>query len=323
MLSDFIEAGREFQKTQGRRYWKREYRVVFPDLGLEYNNIDNKEGLNMSFDVQKDLTEETNKGKVKLWNLAPENRAKVEKKDTKVELYAGYRDYDGPVMVFKGTVIEAVTENAENDMTTELTLSDGQVEVRDSVFSLSFPPGTNGKVIVKAIAAQMGLTIVWGKDVSFKDYSDGYSFSGYGKDALGEVCSGSSNEWSIQNGILQIIKNGDVLTNRGIVFESDSGLLGSPKRIVKSRPKSDTENKKRTQKKKDKKEKPEKQAGWKIKTLLTPVILPGDAVEVRSSLINGWFRVEGAHHTGTLDGDWTTELDLIEGVVDNASGTDE
>ena len=303
------------QKEKQKYYWHREYRLVFPDINLEYNNLDNKEGLHITFDVQKDLTVETNKVKFTIWNLTDESRQKIEKQDLKVDLYAGYRDNEGTIRIFSGSVIRTITTNEGKDVKTVIEASDGQIAVRDSVFALSYAPGTGGLIVVKAIAQNMGLPLVLGDGVKFGAYDNGYSFVGKGADALTEVCGGNGCTWSIQNGNLQIILAGGVVANKGLVFNAGSGLIGSPARIVKSNhnPDKDTPKKKRRQK--EHKERPDKKAGWKIETLLAPTVSPGDAIKVESRVINGWFRVETIKHTGdSINGEYRSQMDLIEGL---------
>ena len=300
-------------------YWKRQYRIRFPDLGISFDNIDEeKNALTISFDIDKDVTQESNKAKLKIMNLADEDIRKIEKADTKVEIYAGYKDNGGTVHMFSGTVISAKTKDDGKDVTTELTLSDGQVALRDTVVSLSFAPGTSAKTIIETLANEMGLPVVYGKDVDFLGYADGYSCVGAAKSAMTEVCRANRLTWSIQNGIITIILDGGITENRGFVFSPSSGLIGSPERIVKSRPKEDKTTEKRKRKQKTKKEKPDKKAGWKINVLLSPTVNAGDAVKVESRLISGWFRVETVKHTGNLiGGEWATELELIEGLNNN------
>ena len=72
--------------------WNRQYRVKFPDLNLEFANT-----LRITFDITKDLSKETNKGKLVIYNLSDDTRKKIEVPDTKVEIYAGYKDNGGPV----------------------------------------------------------------------------------------------------------------------------------------------------------------------------------------------------------------------------------
>ena len=61
------------------------------------------------------------------------------------------------------------------------------------------------------------------------------------------------------------------------------------------------------------KEKPTKRSGWKIRTLLSPTVMPGEKVKVESRVITGWFRVERIQHSGDYMGDsWVSEMELVE-----------
>ena len=301
------------------RYWKRRFKIKFPDLNLVYTNEDaEKDAVTMYFDVNKDVTQETNKSKLTIINLANETIRRIEKADTKVEIYAGYEEALGAAHLFSGTVIEAVSKDNGKEVELELTLSDGQVAIRDTECSLSFPPGTNGETVVKVLSAEMGLPIVYGEGAHFQSYPDGYSCIGKAKNAMTEVCEGNRLTWSIQNGVIVIILDGGITQNRGIVFSPSTGLIGSPERIVQSRPKEDKSTSKRKRVQKAKKEKPEKKAGWKVKVLLSPSVNAGDAVKIESRMISGWFRVESVKHSGSsVDGDWITELELVEGLNNN------
>jgi hypothetical protein len=303
------------EQEETKYYWAREYRLLFPTINLEYNNLENKEGLAVEFDVSKDLTQETNKAKFTIRNLTEESRAKIEKQDLRVDFYAGYRDNDGPKRIFTGSIIRATTTDEGNHIKTVIEASDGQIAVRDAVFSLSYAPGTSGLIVVKAIAANMGLPLVLGDGVKFAAYTNGYSFVGHGGDALTEVCGGNGLDWSIQNGNIQIILNGGSLASRGLVFSPSSGLIGSPARIVKSSSFEDRDSPKKERRTKEKTQKPSKKAGWKIETLLAPTVSPGDAIKVESREIKGWFRVETLKHTGSsISGQFRTQMDIIEGL---------
>lgn len=309
------------EQQEQKYYWAREYRLLFPTINLEYNNLENKEGLKCDFEVVKDLTQETNKCKFTIYNLTDESRAKIEKDDLRVDFFAGYRDNDGPKRIFTGTIIRTITTDEGRDVKTVIEASDGQKAVRDAVFSLSYRPGTSGLIVVKAIAANMNLPLVFGEGVQFAAYTNGYSFVGHGGDALTEVCGGNGLDWSIQNGHIQIIKNGGSLAKRGIVFSASSGLVGSPARIVKSAANEDRDTPKKQRRTKAKTQKPEKKAGWKIETLLAPTVSPGDAIKVESRKIKGWFRVETIKHTGSsIGGEFKSQMEIIEGLGGDSNG---
>lgn len=289
--------------------WNRQYKIKFPEINREYANT-----LKIAFEVNKDSTKETNKSTLTIWNLSDESRNQIEVADRKVEIWAGYKDNSGPVRMFVGSVIEVETSADGKDVTTKLTLSDGQVAIRDSVVSVSFAPGVGGETVVKYIADGMGLPIEYGEDVQLSSYENGYSFVGKGGDALTAICNANGCEWSIQNEIIQIVLKGCAKAKRGLVFAADSGLIGSPERLIKAPKKEAKKTTKR--KKKVAKGKVESQAGWKIKTLLAPTLLPGDAVKVESRRITGWFKVESVKHSGdTHEGDWVSEIKLIERLI--------
>lgn len=277
------------------------------------------ENLKMVFDIDKDLTQQTNKCNIKVHNLAPATRAKLERPDSICILEAGYREDVGLKRIFTGAITHAWTAEDGPDAVTELELSDGQVAIRDSVFSVGYAAGVNGRQIAEDIAGQMGLLLRLAPDVAFPDYPNGFAYAGYAKTALEKVCSAAGATWSIQSNELQIIMGSGTNGLRSLVFSADSGLIGSPERIVKGVKRSDTaeaeeKKKKRKVKKQDKKE---KQAGWKIKTLLAPTVNPGDAVRVESRTVTGWFRVETMKHSGDTHGsDWYSALELIEVIVE-------
>ena len=297
--------------------WKRQYRLHFPDLGFSFDNLDEEQaGLKVSFKIDKDLTQESNKPELKIWNLTDATREKIEKADTKLEIYAGYRDAGGPVKIYTGTVLQSETKDEGKDVVTELKLGDGADSLRDSVVSLSFPPDTSGRKIADTIAGEMGLTISYAQDVAMETFKNGYSFVGSARSAMTEVLYAFGCDWSIQNGIIQVIMAGGTFTDRGIVFAADSGLIGSPTRINKAKPNEDKENSKGKRRRQSKQTKPEKKAGWEINTLLAPSVNPGDAVKVESRMIKGWFRVESISHVGDSygGGQWQSKIQLIEGL---------
>lgn len=292
-------------------FWKRQYKINFPEIGYEFANT-----LRVKFSIEKDLTKQTNKSNVEIYNLSDNTRKALEKPDINCEFFAGYEGDGGVTKMFVGNVIQAYSEVNGLDIITKFNLSDGQVAIRDSIMSISFPPNILGNTIINAIARNMGLPVVFGEGATFGTFTNGYSFIGKGADALSEICYGSGCKWSIQNNILQIILDNGITTTRGIVFSASSGLIGNPERVIKSNYKSDKDSKTRQKKIKNNTDRAEKQAGWKIKTLLSPSINPGDAIKLESKEITGWFKVEKIkHHGDTHASEWTSDIDLIERLI--------
>lgn len=293
------------------------------------------ENLKIKFTVDKDITQETNKATVEIWNLTEDNQVLCEQPDSVVIIEAGYKEEGGPERVFAGYVIAAYTKNDGSNTITRIEGSDGQVPIRDTVLSIGYAAGVNGRQIANDIAGKMGLAINIAPDVEFFDFASGFSFVGKGREALNKVCDASGLNWSIQNNQIQVIYNDGVTGTFANVFDSDSGLLGSPERRVKAARRADDQlyrdalktatatptfrkdGKPRKQRaKKKKRECKKKKAQWKIETLLSSNSNPGDAVKVVSRYVSGWFRIESITHTGeTYGGEFKSEMELEEVII--------
>jgi hypothetical protein len=268
------------------------------------------EGLRVEFAIERDLTQETNKSNVRISNLAPQTAKELEADDVIALLEAGYAEDIGLRRIFVGAVTAATTTWEDAGTVTSLELSDGQIPLRDTVLALSYAPGVLGRKIFDDIAGQMGLSSYIAPDAVFASYPNGYSYIGKASPCLDKICRAAGLVWSIQNNILTVILAGGSTGIRALVFSADSGLIGSPERIVKGVRRPDKEAQK---KRKVKKDKTEKRAGWKITALLAPTVNPGDLVRIESPTVTGWFRVESLRHTGDSRGqEWYSELELIE-----------
>lgn len=320
----------------------RSYKLIFGEPGndgLVITNL-NEDGtykpdsLRISFDIDKDTTKQTNKSTIKIWNLSDDSIDKVTKNDIVVELWAGYQQQNNLRRIFIGyaVTVETKFESEGKDIVTELKVSDGQIQIRDAIMSVGYPPGTNTKEIINGISTTMGLALFVAEDVEFPDYPDGFSHAGYAKDALDIVCGAIGASWSVQNSVLQIIMSDGTTGMQGFVFHAGSGLIGFPERIVRSAystakkttsstttdASATTTKRKRKTKAKKKKIRKQKKYGWRIKALLCPSLNPADAVRVESDYVTGWFKIEAIKHQGDTRGkDWYSNVDLIEILLDD------
>ena len=293
--------------------FNRIFRLIAGEEGGEGLLIEaegKNDSLRIEFDIDKDLTQQTNKSSIKIYNLTDESCKKLEVDDRVCELQVGYAEDIGLRRIFLGNITYSTTRREGPDKITELELADGHDSLRDTVVSLGYSAGVSAKTVLNDVAAQMGVTTQIAPDMEFASYPAGFSFVGKGRDCLSKILDASGATWSIQNGSLQVIMAGGSTNVKALVFSPSSGLIGSPERIVKGVTRPDEESKKKRKVKKDKKA---KKAGWKIKTLLAPTINPGDLVKVESVTITGWFKVESMKHRGDTHGrEWYSEMELIE-----------
>lgn len=293
--------------------FNRIFRLIAGEEGGEGVKIESdgkEESLRIEFEIDKDLTQQTNKSSIKIYNLTDDSCEKIEVSDMVCELQVGYAEDIGLRRIFLGNITYSTTRRDGPDKVTELELADGQESLRDTVVSLGYSAGVSAKAVLNDVAAQMSVTTQIAPDIEFASYPAGFSFVGKGRDCLSRILDASGARWSIQNGTLQVIMAGSSTNVQALAFSASSGLIGSPERIVKGVKRPDEEAKKKRKVKKDKKA---KQAGWKIKTLLAPTVNPGDLVKVESVTVIGWFRVESLKHKGDTHGrEWYSEMELIE-----------
>lgn len=280
--------------------------------------------LRIAFSIQKGSTTSPNKAEVKIWNASPETRELLEAVGNVVILKVGYTEDLGPITIFMGDVTRSLTVRDGPDWVTELELQDGFSEFRDMKASLSFAPGATTSQIVQNLASRFGLPVrPFPSDAQDKQYASGFAFAGRLRDAMTKVCDYAGLEWSIQNREIQVIKKGGVLKKRAFYLSSDTGMIGSPM----------SESRTMTEKAAAKLGFTAKQTGvvltsklnregvvetmlrvlgYKVKTLLQPLIEPGALVQLKSKSINGeFFRVEQLTHSGDTHGaDWHTEVTL-------------
>lgn len=277
--------------------FKRKYKLIIGEQGGTGREITD---LKISFRIYKDLTTKTNKSTIDIYNLSKTTREKFNEQDLVCILQAGYEGTSiKRIFIGNVTYVTHATQGAE--VITRLELSDGQVAIRDTVVSLSYGVSTTSGKIISDIANQMGLSLSLASDVENRTYANGFSFVGLGKDALSKVTAGSGSEWSVQNGVLQVIKSGGNTSRKALSFSSESGLIGSPSRKNRSKAKPSSET-----------ETSEEQALWKIKTLLAPTASVGDLVYVDSLSIVGWFTIKSLKHKGDNYGsNWYSEMELI------------
>lgn len=275
-----------------------------------------EESFGMSFDIDKDAGKETNKSKVSVFNPNPEMIQKLEAADAVCVLEAGYAEDIGLVRIFIGTVTHVSQRKSGADLEVIIELADGQTAIRDAAISIGLAGNVSGSEVIRACVGQMGMILSVAPDVEFFVYPTGFSFVGYARDVLAKVCAASGCSWSVQSNTLQIILNSGTTNQEAYVLAADSGLIESPERIIRA-PKKASKTTSKKSKKTKKKEKYQKQAGWRVKSLLLPAITPGDLVRVESITITGWFKVESIHHRGgSYDNDFYTEMELIEVLID-------
>lgn len=248
--------------------------------GIEIGNTAEAAGeaLHISFSVEKSNAENPNDGKVQIWDLSPESIRTLEGKNCYVELKAGYGS--STALILAGHISSVITTTDNADRLTELQVVDGLVALRDTWISISINGKVNCKTLYQKVAGMMGISVVFAKDLSFKTLPNGYSYVGRAKNVLQKIAAYCGHIWTIQNNVLQITRPGRPLASMGYLLSSETGLIGTPKKISIESGK-------------------EEKTGWEVEYLLNGAVGVNDVVELKSSSASGHFLV----HKITIDGD--------------------
>lgn len=251
--------------------------------------------LHISFSIQKADTESQNTSKITLWNLSPSQLATLNEKDCIVVLKAGYGNH--MPLVFTGAVSFVQTTVDGADRMTEIEAIDGRIEIRDTYISVSYSGVINTKKIIDDIAQEMGVTVTYSYNAEFVDLPNGFSFVGQAKNALDKACASSGLSWSFQNGILQVKKLKDTMSQEVFLLTPDTGLINIPKKVSVAAEDKDAKD----------------QTGWDVDYLMNAAINIDDYVRVESKAVTGYFRVYSIEIEGdNIEGSWMCTARLLE-----------
>lgn len=251
--------------------------------------------LHISFSIQKADTESQNTGKITLWNLSPAQLATLNEKDCVVVLKAGYGSH--MPLVFTGAVSFVQTSIDGADRMTEIEAVDGRIEIRDTYVSVSYSGVINTKTVIDDIAKEMGVTVTYSYNAEFVDLPNGFSFVGQAKNALDKACASSGLSWSFQNGILQVKKLKDTMSQEVFLLTPETGLINVPKKVSISAEDKNAKD----------------QTGWDVDYLMNAAINIDDYVRVESIAVTGYFRVYSIEIEGdNIEGSWMCTARLLE-----------
>ena len=262
------------------RLFRRAFRVSVGDQGFQ--------DFDLSFKVARTLNATPNTCELKLYNLSETSRAHLAA-GALVRLEAGY--VSGLTLLFSGDVRRVHTKVEGTERVTTIEAGDGERAHRGARVLRSFGPSATVDTVVAALAEAAGVGVGNAREALIGagfgrvpgGYPQGTVVDGAIADELTRVCASAGFEWSIQDGVLQLLQRGSALDRLAVVLSADTGLLEAS--VSKS-------------------------GKLSAKALLIPDLVPGRKVDVRSPNARGLFRVTKAEYAGDTTGDdWTTSLE--------------
>lgn len=262
-----------------------------------------QEGLDLSdfrieFEITKSNDPTANSGKISIYNLSQESRTFMEQETNKdnpflIQLNAGYTGNSTAgesVGIYTGEILRAEHYKKGGDIVTALECSDSGSAIANSTVNVSYKAGTPLLTFLNAIAQQMNVEVGEIQNISGKQFLRPYAGSGKARNQLDFVAAQVGGEWSIQDGVLQIIQPEGSLEGNAILLTSETGLIGSP----------------------NKKQDDQGQTEVQFTALLQPLLKPDGLVRLESRFLEGDFKIKKLTHKGdTRSGPWFTECEAI------------
>ncbi len=252
--------------------------------------------MRVQFEIKRSVGKTPNPAVIKISNLSADSRGRFNRMPVYVILRAGHDGVLRPL--FEGNVLpgRAMSELKGTDWLTKSQVADGARAYASAEYTKSYAPPVRAIQVLTDAAASMGLTLPPEAEQSpelRQALTAGVSVHGPTRDTLTKILAPYGFNWSIQNGRLQILKQGATNARRAWVVDEAAGMIGSPDSTLPH--------------------KPGKVAEVTIKVLLFPEIVPGDSVQLTSRVFKqAVFRVNDVHHQGDTHGnEWTTTLKCV------------
>lgn len=262
------------------------------DWQLRLDNLIIK-GLDIAFDVEKTIRRTPNTCSLQVWNLNAEHRRHLEQLSVRkkrgpgkirVEIEAGY--VDARTLIFRGDLRRAATKRDGSDLVTTIEGDDGGQAIKWSRVNESFPPGTRVVDVLLSLTQAMGIGQGNLMEVAplVTTFTNGTVVSGNAANELGEILASVGLTYSVQNGVLQVLRRGQGLQATAIRLSSSTGLVGTPEANA--------------------------DGTITVTSLLIPDLYPGRLVVLDSPSLSGGFHVTKCKYTGDTFADaWYIEME--------------
>lgn len=250
--------------------------------------------LRASFKIVKSTDSTANSAEVSIWNLAPDSRALIQKKNIPCVIEAGY--VNNLVQIFSGQLFFGNHINQGTDWISQFQAGDGIEQIRLARVNESFKPGTAVSAVLEHVASKVGVGLgnamekIRGGDYrgGITEFTKGITVSGKAVDAMDELMYLTGFEWSIQDGQLQILREDEATEEDAVKLSSSTGMIGSPEFA----------------------EDKDKKQFLRVRALLQGTLKPGRLVQVESRAVNGFFKAEKVTHVGdTWSDDWYSDVE--------------
>lgn len=253
----------------------------------------------VTFKIKRDLSRRPNDCEIRIYNLAEQTRAIIEKGALRIRLYAGHAGVAR--LVFEGDLTRAWSEReGEASIVTTMFVGDGARAFAEARMERSYRPPIRVATVLGDCAKSLGLKLPPEVEQSAElrqALESGITLHGPTRDVLTRLLAPYAYHWSVQDGRLLILRDEDIAPGEEFLVDRDAGLIGSPKWRAPDKPK----------KKTSKKAKPRPE--FEFEMILEPEMRPGRRVRLQSEFFDVSLKALEVEHSFDSHGeDCTTKV---------------
>jgi len=282
-------------------------------LGWSFDSLPHGDSFRIVFDVEKTLDRTTNKARVSIYGLSAVTAHGFDVNRDFLDLSAGFGE--NIEMIYHGDLATVHTERRGASMVTDLECSDGVRKIKEAKVAKTFPRGTPQVNIVADVAATIGdlkrdmLASISAAVADAKKngitaaLTKSFTASGPAATEMDRLGQKLGFKWSVQDGAVQVVPNGQPLPGTAVLLTPYTGLVGVPTRLAQT---------------KGEDGKMQGFDGFKASFLLIPGVTPGALVAVSSTTLRGVGRVRKVHLSGDTRSGWfggECEVEELPGVT--------
>ncbi len=259
--------------------------------------------IRVAFEIERSVRPHPNKATIQIYNLTRNHQAQIEEAAVaQVIVEAGYENDRGAEQIFRGELFRARgnkppsirSQQDGTNVVTAIEARDGGHAYQRARIEQSFGRGVSVATVLRACAEALGVGAGNVEDAARTaalaagggTYPEGTVLSGQAAHELTRILRGLGLTWSVQHGMLQVLRRGAALQSQAIRLSPSTGLVGSPE--VGTRGK------------------------VRANALLTPDLWPGRVVMLESERVTGRYVCKSVRYQGDSHaGDWLAETELV------------
>jgi hypothetical protein len=266
----------------------RSYVLEVADIKVQSIGV-GQVGLAIEFEVVRDDSPIPNQATVRIYNLAPNTRERLEQMgEVTCRLQAGYKS--NYAQIFYGVLGHIRSQREGTSIITTLEAADrAENAPASSKIHRTYAKGTKLVDVIKGFARLMNLgsgnldTLTGVNIDGAQELPRAYTANGDAGHELDRLCKSAGLLWCIHEGGVYVYK-----------ASAPIGVTANVLRPIET-PKTDT-----------------KTGIVTVRSLLMPEVVPGYAVPVESEKLKGKFLVKSTRHVGASHGgEWTLEAELL------------